>query len=270
MSGGGSEKTSTKTEPWSGQKPYLQDLFAQAQQLFNQGGIKAYGGPTVAAPGAATVQGQQAAQGTANAATTYANTLLKTRPGMSPSTLAMERATVAPLYQQLTESALPAIRGESMATGMYGSNRQGIAEGLATGRTAEAAGHATAAIGEAARQQDLEAQGRALALTPTLQGAQVAVGHEQDAYRQQLMNEAIQRYYYNQTQPYSNLAQYQQYITGGYGSNVSQNAPGTSPLMTGMSGALTGAAIGGMTPAGPLGAGIGAGIGGAAGLLMSL
>jgi len=40
--------TTTTSDPWSGQQPYLQDLFTQAQGLFNQGPQQYYPGQTVA------------------------------------------------------------------------------------------------------------------------------------------------------------------------------------------------------------------------------
>lgn len=49
-SGGGSSKSqTTKTEPWSGQQPYLTDLFKQAQDIYRQGfGQQYYPGQQVA------------------------------------------------------------------------------------------------------------------------------------------------------------------------------------------------------------------------------
>lgn len=48
MGGSKDQKSTTKTEPWSGQQPYLKDLFAQAQGLYNQGPQQYYPGQTVA------------------------------------------------------------------------------------------------------------------------------------------------------------------------------------------------------------------------------
>ncbi len=48
MGGGGSQTTTTETEPWVGQQPYLTDLFQQGQSLFDQGGRQYFPGSTVA------------------------------------------------------------------------------------------------------------------------------------------------------------------------------------------------------------------------------
>ena len=46
-SGGGGDQT-TRTEPWSGQQPYLRDIFGQAQQIYGQGPQQFFPGQTVA------------------------------------------------------------------------------------------------------------------------------------------------------------------------------------------------------------------------------
>ena len=48
--GGGSTTTVQKADPWSGQQPYLTDIFQQAQKLYNNGGMAPdyYPGQTVA------------------------------------------------------------------------------------------------------------------------------------------------------------------------------------------------------------------------------
>ena len=48
MGGGGSQDQTTRTEPWSGQQPYLRDIFGQAQQLYGQGPQQYFPGQTVA------------------------------------------------------------------------------------------------------------------------------------------------------------------------------------------------------------------------------
>lgn len=48
MGGGGSQTSTQKSEPWSGQQPYLKDLFRSAQGLYNQGPQEFYPGSTVA------------------------------------------------------------------------------------------------------------------------------------------------------------------------------------------------------------------------------
>jgi hypothetical protein len=48
MGSSGSQTTTTNSEPWSGQQPYLQNIFSEAQRLYNQGPQEYYPGQTVA------------------------------------------------------------------------------------------------------------------------------------------------------------------------------------------------------------------------------
>jgi hypothetical protein len=63
-------------------------------------------------------------------------------PAMSSYIEAAQR----PLYQNLTEQVLPNVRGGAVTAGGFGGSRQGIAEGLAAGKTAQAAGDVGATI----------------------------------------------------------------------------------------------------------------------------
>jgi hypothetical protein len=48
MGNKGGQTTTTESEPWAGQSPFLEDLFAQGQNLYNQGPQQYYPGQTVA------------------------------------------------------------------------------------------------------------------------------------------------------------------------------------------------------------------------------
>lgn len=70
--GGGSSTTTQKVEPWSGQKPYLTDVFSEAQKNYNNGNLAPayYGGTTIAPMDQATdtalrLQEQRALSGNA-------------------------------------------------------------------------------------------------------------------------------------------------------------------------------------------------------------
>jgi hypothetical protein len=208
-------------------------------------------------------------------------------------------AAQRPTWQALTEQALPAIRGGAITAGGFGGSRQGIAEGLATGRAAQAAGDiATKMAGDRyatnvgalqaryatnvqaeqarlelenrARQGDVNAQLQLLQLTPTVQGAQVApalttgaVGDVQQQMEQARINEAIQRSNYSQFAPFlqsKDILSLVQGLPGG--STVSTgNVPQANPWLQALGGASAGTAIG--STFGPAGAGVGA-LGGAA------
>ncbi len=69
-------------------------------------------------------------------------------------------AATRPIYQQLTETALPAIRGTAVGTGSYGGSRQGIAEGLATSRANQSAVDVAAKMAEDEYNANLQAMGQ--------------------------------------------------------------------------------------------------------------
>lgn len=287
--GGGGGDATTTTEPWEQQKPYLPYLFNQAKDLYKQGMPEAYPGEYVAGFTPAEKAGQRLAKRTARGGMTdvarsaaRAQQFLTNPDLLSPESNKYLRASAAgavrPLYEQLTETALPAIRGEAVTSGAYGSNRQGIAEGLAAGRTSRAAGDITAQMYERAYAEGLDALAKGTALTPTVQAAQLApaqtlagVGAQRRSYEQALIDSAIQQYNYNQALPYLNLAQYQNFIQGGYGGQTTSQSsmPGANPFLAGLGGALSGAASGAMLGSfgGPPGMAIGAGAGALAGTL---
>lgn len=98
------------------------------------------------------------------------------RPESNPALAEYMRTATLPIWQGLTEQALPAIRGSAISHGGFGGSRQGIAEGLATGRAAQAAGNVTADIANKGYAGGLEALVKNLALLPQTQQAQLAPG----------------------------------------------------------------------------------------------
>lgn len=265
-SGGGSGNTTTQTEPWGGQQPYLRDLLAQAQQWYQGGGPQYFPGSTVAPLTGDETAAQQAAR---QYATTFAPATTAAAGGAlgfltDPSRLdprsnrylaATGQAATRPLYENLNEAILPSIRGGAMEAGLMGSNRQGIAEGLAVGRTQAAAGDALANIYSNAYGQGLDAMTKGVALAPAVQEMGLtpsrtlaAVGAQNRSYEQALIDEAIQRWTYEQNLPLQELQAYQQLIQGGYGSTVTGQAEGGSvnPLFGVAGGGLTGYAAASM------------------------
>lgn len=179
-------------------------------------------------------------------------------------------AAVRPITQQLTESTLPALRGEAITTGNYGGSRQGIAEGLASGRASTATGDTAAKISEDLYRTNVEAELRALGLTPTIQAAQTAgaqttgaVGDVRQAMAQRYMDEQRSNFYFDQNAPFLQAQElasiYGVLPTGGVQSVGS--VPPTNRLAQAIGGGMTGAAAGSLF--GPIGTGVGA-IGGAA------
>lgn len=131
------------------------------------------------------------------------------RPGSNPALGEYISAATLPLYQNLTENVLPAIRSGAETTGNFGSSRQGIAEGLATGRTAQAAGQVSADIANKGYQSGLDALVKNLALIPQTAQSQLipgvttsGVGDVRQALAQKQLEEANLRQIYPQLLPF--------------------------------------------------------------------
>jgi hypothetical protein len=255
--------------------------------------MKYYPGETVAGMSQDETQAQQQLRGNLGTVQNIAdqgNTALQFQLGKSldPSTnpyfAQYAKAATNPLYEQLNEQVMPGLRSDAFASGMYGTNRQGIAEGLAAKGTARAAGDVTSKMYSDLYATGMQQQGNAIQMAPTVQAMQTAapslqagIGAQDRAYQQSLIDEAMQRYNYNQMAPWAKLGAYQQLVTGQYGGQTTATgagggAGGGSPWMGAaggaMSGAATGAQVGSMFGPGYgtlIGAGAGAVLGGAGG-----
>lgn len=162
-------------------------------------------------------------------------------PETNPALQGAITAATRPITEQLLEEALPAVRSGAYTTGNFGSSRQGIAEGLATGKAARAVGDTAANVANAGYQSglnamtsaygnlldastsaygtkqnalsnlysnNLNAKLNALGLTPQVQGAQLTgalttsgVGDVQQAAAQKARDEATYRKLYGQMAP---------------------------------------------------------------------
>lgn len=169
----------------------------------------------------------------------------------------------------LTETALPAIRDSAERSGNFGSSRQGVAEGVATGKAASALADANAKTLSDAYNTNVESQLKALGLLPQTIGSQVsgalttsAVGDTRQALDQAKLNEQIGNFNYDQLAPFLQSKEILSLLTGlPGGTNVSTaSTPQKNPLTGALGGAATGASLGSMFMPG-IGTGVGAGLG---------
>ena len=208
MGGGSQPSTSTTTINNPGQQklidlgiPFLQQFAANPPNLPSGGTVAPFDPAQTAGQeqvlGAAAPGGSQ--QTLANTAAGGAN-FLGSGAALDPSTNPALQATIdaatKPIQQNLTESTLPAIRSGATGTGQFGGTRQGIAEGLASGRASQAIGATGAGIANQGYQSGLDAMVKNLALIPQTQQAQLApglatsgVGDVRQAMSQQLLGE---------------------------------------------------------------------------------
>jgi len=203
-------------------------------------------------------------------------------PETNPALQGAIDAATRPITNQLLESALPAVRSGAYTTGNYGSSRQGIAEGLATGRAAQAVGDTAAGVANQGYQaglgamsqaygdqlgastsaygtrqnalsslysNNLNARLNALGLLPETQQAQLApgltqsgVGDVQKAQQQEKINEDVYRKLFQQMSPLMSA----QALTGLAGATPGGGGTTTTqmPATNPLSGMLGGASLG--------------------------
>jgi hypothetical protein len=186
------------------------------------------------------------------------------QPGLQGNIAAATR----PITQALTEQALPAIRGSAEQSGNFGSSRQGIAEGLASGRASSAIGDATSGIVSKAYDTNVNAQLKALGLLPQTVGTQVAgdlttsnVGDVRQGMNQALLGQDVANFNYDQMAPYLQSKDIMSLLTGlpGGSTQTVGSGPTRNPITGALGGAASGAALGSMF--GPVGTAGGAGLG---------
>jgi hypothetical protein len=179
-------------------------------------------------------------------------------------------ASTRPITQALTEQQLPSIRGEGVTTGNFGSTRQGIAEGLASGRASQAIGDTGQKLANAAYDTNINAQLKAMGLLPQTQEAQLAgarttsgVGDVRQSMEQAKLGEQVANFDWDNMSKYlqsKDILSLLQGLPGG-STLATSTMPQANKMQQAMGGALTGAGAG--ATFGPVGAGVGA-LGGAA------
>lgn len=275
MSGGGGTPTQT-TQYTLG--PDQQKILAAAMPSITSFAAttpQRYQGSTVAPFTEAEKAGQEMALAAAKPQAEVAanagnltNTLLSTDPNARrDSTIA---AVTAPIYDNLTQRVLPAVRSGSAGGGGYGSSRQGIAEALAAEAANRDAGEAASKTATSIYNTDVDAQLKALGLVPQTQQAYLApatttsaVGDVQRSMDQALLDQAVGNFNFD-TNNTASLAKAQELIAllgglpeGGALATGSVPQPGATQAL---GGAAAGATLGSALFPG-VGTAIGAGAG---------
>jgi len=292
MSGGGGNSTTTqKADPWSGQQPYLQDIFANAQQQFQAEGPNYFPGSTVTPYAPQEVQAQQQlqqyAQGGAQQQADQAQGAQSflsgpvLYPGSNPALGASIRGAISPIAEQLTENILPGLDRGAVISGGYGGSRHGVMQSQLVDKALEDMLATSAGMASEGYGQGLEALTKGLALAPqTMQlgagpaGLLAQTGQMDREMSNALLQDQMARHQFEQSLPATKLAQYQQLVQGNFGgqSVATSSGGGQSKLASGLGGAMSGAAGGAMVGAqiGSVGGPMGAVIGGGLGLLMGI
>src|SRR3990167_2434551 len=169
----GDKETTTKTEPWKEQQPYLEEIFREAQRLYG-GGMP---DQRLAGFNVNELWAQQSmldwARGSgtdiANQARGSLGFLLSgdvLRPESNPYLAASAAGAMRPVTQALTEEWLPNIRSEAIQSGMLLGSNTGIAEGVAVDRASRTAGDITSNMYSNAYNTGLGAYTQGLGLAP--------------------------------------------------------------------------------------------------------
>lgn len=282
MSGGGDQPKQETTQVLSPEQRQLMDLAIPGVTKFAATVPQRYQGSQVADFTGPQVQGQQMALGAAGSQGTLAGNAADATnfytsgniwdPAANPNLQGAISATTRPITQNLTENQLPAIRSEAVQTGNFGSSRQGIAEGLASRGASQAIGDTASKLVQGQYDTNVNAQLKALGLTPTVQGAQTTpattvsgVGDVQQAMNQARLSEQVGNFNYDQYAPFLQSKEIMSLLSGLPGGTVTStgNVPQQNTAMQALGGAAAGASLG--TAIMP---GIGTGVGAAGGALL--
>ena len=275
--GGGSTTTVQKADPWSGQQPYLTEVFQQASNLYHNGQMAPdyYPGQTVAGQSdwtkqAMQMQADRAQNGSPlidNASSamnniTTGNALAGNQGLNTLNQLSSEdNPYVDSLYNRANSQVQASLDSNFSRAGRYGSGAHeavsaDAANNLASqmygslwdkrANAAQAAGQLyntgvgqQVVAGNAAQNLANQAYTDAAALSEA--------GGMKDDYQQQLINAAIDRWNYQQQQPLTALSNYNQLIQGSYGgtsTTTGQVNSGGSRLGNVAGGALGGWGLG--------------------------
>lgn len=225
--------------------PGLESFVTQPPQLPGFSGVAGF--DPLQTQGQEQVLGANSAQqgvvsGAANATNRLTSGELLT-PDANPALRATIDASTRPIIDDLLTKALPSIRGEAVTTGNYGGTRQGVAEGLATGRAAQAVGDTAAKVATTGYGQGLDALQRGIALAPSTASAQLipglatsGVGDVRQALQQALLGEQTGRFNYEQLLPFlaaKDVAGIAQGIPN-IGATTTGTAAAPNPLLQGL------------------------------------
>lgn len=236
MASQSSQESASQQTPFQTQLPYLADLYGRTGSLIDKdmvAGIdplQAKGGEMIVDAAGNLSPYISGAQGASSRL--FSGEFMD--PSSNPYLAKSAQAAINPIFEQLTETALPSIRGDAGLTGNVGSSRQGLAEGTAIGKATQAAGDITSGMYSDAYGQGLNAMVQGLSMAPQIADLSFMPGRaisdvgtaRRDIEQQKLLG------------PLQNLLAYAQilgdpkFLTESYGSgqSMSVNPPAPAPV----------------------------------------
>lgn len=247
-SGGGSTTTVQKSDPWSGQQPYLQQTMQDAQKLYqNKADYPQYYPNSTVQPfnpmesSAVSDLNQLGTQGN--------STINSAGSDLTNFNNGSYLSADNPYFQSMADSVK-----SQVVPGLESQFAQG--NDMNSPAAAYAVSKGTSdAVGNLAYQNYSDQLGnmiKSAALSPTqyqanLTGAGTALGagQAQQQQDQTQLSDQVNRYTYNQELPYEMLNQYANSINGNYGGTSTLTQPYSSNALSGgISGALSGGMLG--------------------------
>lgn len=232
---GGSSQT-TKSSPWGPQTPYLKDVFAQAQNLYDSGPPSYYPQSTVASQTPAQTAALSGIESTAanNPATAAAT-------GYFSDLMGGKYLNSNPYQDQTAQSVLSKVIPAVSSQFVQGNNMGSSAAPYAVSQGATAA---LAPIEYQNYQDQLANMTKGLALAPQTQqmpyndlSQMLHAGTLQQGQNQAQLSDLVNRWNFNQQAPYTALQNYQNMVSGNYGGTqtTQQNTNPLSSIMGFMS-----------------------------------
>lgn len=216
------QNSTSKTEPWDAQQPYLKKAFSEAENIYNQGPNTMYPGSFTAPTDPATTTALNLTEARARngsplvgAANTEMGKVIRgdyLNPTSNPAWNGM--------VENIKASVLPGIDSRFIGAGRSGSGLHGraVGEGLGTAITNAAYQNYN---DERTRMTNAAANAPNFAMTdyydPQILGT---VGATREGIAQKGVDENIARYDFAQNAPADALARYKALIEGNYGSTT--------------------------------------------------
>lgn len=271
--------TQTTTAELSPEQRQILQLGLPGVQQFAATVPQRYQGSTVAGFDPTQVAGQEAALGAVPAqAGLAANAANATNfftggsiwdPGANAALAGAVGAATRPITQNYNEVVRPTIRTAEQNAGQFGSSKAGIVDAAANRDYLNAIGDTSSKLVQSQYQTNVDAQLKALGLTPTVQGAQLApatttsaVGDVRQQLEQAIINERLGNFNYDQLAPFLQSKEILSLLSGIPGGSTTTVGSTAKPntALSALGGAASGAALGSALFPG-VGTGAGAGIG---------
>ena len=244
--GGGTQVSTSTTEPWEEQIPYLTAGVKEAKGLYNQGAPGYYPNETLAGFDPAQTYAQNKVMGYAGGPRAFAQqagaeqSLLQGLSGqIDPSAYnPMVNALTSNVTSGLQNQVLPGLRQKQVMYQPGGSSKgnqeyeKAVANRVTAGMTKPIADMYTNAYNQAQNRavQSGQLYPSIMSAPLNMYGAMGDVGAQRRAMTQSTIDSDMARYQYEATAPQQQLANYMKMVTGNYGGTTTQTTPGPSGL----------------------------------------